>query len=645
MVASGRERAVVGVVHPAARGRGRGGGAAAGAAAGADDRGRGGRLRLRRAGGPLVAPRRPPEPSAFCSSVSSAFGLARRSRRRRRHDAALDDDDADFRAAGAGCFWRIIAKSSRRPWRRVAAALGIALPRLRCPCALALRRARRVTLRVTASERASSCGERRAQASAKARGWRSSTCAAAWKTTPATSTSAARPALVDSWPTALLRWLRSHRDDARARLLRLAAASSAAALLLGLMQRRLALAAAAAPKIQDVPLSLVLDNVEAGRVHSAVLAAGAATFRLKDNSILKATLPALDTQWLLKLLRMHAVEFSAQGPSRWRAALVVLSLRLPRRVRVHAVAPHQRPRVQRRPRAARRLGRRGRRPHGAGGELRRRRRAAAREGAGRRGRRLPPPPERYARLGARPPRGLLLVGPPGAGKTLLAKAVAAECGVLPLLLGLEVVEVFVGRGAKRVRTLFDEAARRAPCVVFIDELDAVGARSGGAAARGHEHAQPAARRDGRRDVDGARPRDGRDQPAEGARRRPRPPAASTASSPSAPRRGGAEGRAGGARAPRAARGARGTLRAVAARTAGWSGAELANLANEAAIGAARAGRDAVTRGDFDDALAEPRARAAAAPDTAADLDQFAANFMRGLQQASATAGGSIDDNE
>ena len=90
-----------------------------------------------------------------------------------------------------------------------------------------------------------------------------------------------------------------------------------------------------------------------------------------------------------------------------------------------------------------------------------------------------------------------------------------------------------------------------------------------------------------------------------------------------------------------------TLRAVAARTAGWSGAELANLANEAAIGAARAGRDAVTRGDFDDALAEyARARAArAAPDTAADLDQFAANFMRGLQQASATAGGSIDDNE
>ena len=78
---------------------------------------------------------------------------------------------------------------------------------------------------------------------------------------------------MDSWSTALLRWLRSHRDEARARLLRLAAASSAAALLLGLMQRRLALAAAAAPKIQDVPLSLVLDNVEAGRVHSTVPAA------------------------------------------------------------------------------------------------------------------------------------------------------------------------------------------------------------------------------------------------------------------------------------------------------------------------------------------------------------------------------------
>jgi len=98
-------------------------------------------------------------------------------------------------------------------------------------------------------------------------------------------------------------------------------------------------------------------------------------------------------------------------------------------------------------------------------------------------------PARYRAIGARPPRGVLLVGPPGTGKTLLARAVAGEAGV-PFfsLSGSEFVEMFVGVGAARVRDMFQEAKKRAPCIIFVDELDAVGKTRalGGAAFGGHE---------------------------------------------------------------------------------------------------------------------------------------------------------------
>ncbi len=88
-------------------------------------------------------------------------------------------------------------------------------------------------------------------------------------------------------------------------------------------------------------------------------------------------------------------------------------------------------------------------------------------------------PERFVALGARVPRGVLLVGPPGTGKTLIARAVAGEAGV-PFfsISGSEFVEMFVGVGASRVRDLFDEAKRSAPCIIFVDEIDAVGRRRG-----------------------------------------------------------------------------------------------------------------------------------------------------------------------
>ena len=89
-------------------------------------------------------------------------------------------------------------------------------------------------------------------------------------------------------------------------------------------------------------------------------------------------------------------------------------------------------------------------------------------------------PERYTEIGAKLPRGALLVGPPGTGKTLLAKAVAGEAGV-PFfsISGSEFVEMFVGRGAAKVRDLFKQANEKAPCIVFIDEIDTIGKKRGG----------------------------------------------------------------------------------------------------------------------------------------------------------------------
>ena len=96
-------------------------------------------------------------------------------------------------------------------------------------------------------------------------------------------------------------------------------------------------------------------------------------------------------------------------------------------------------------------------------------------------------PEKFSSVGARIPRGVLLVGPPGTGKTLLARAVAGEAGV-PFfsISGSEFVEMFVGVGASRVRDLFDQAKRNAPCIVFIDEIDAVGRQRGAGLGGSHD---------------------------------------------------------------------------------------------------------------------------------------------------------------
>ena len=96
-------------------------------------------------------------------------------------------------------------------------------------------------------------------------------------------------------------------------------------------------------------------------------------------------------------------------------------------------------------------------------------------------------PKKYTQLGARIPKGVLLVGPPGTGKTLLAKAIAGEAGVPCFSIsGSDFVEMFVGVGASRVRDLFEEAKKNAPCIIFIDEIDAVARRRGTGMGGGHD---------------------------------------------------------------------------------------------------------------------------------------------------------------
>ena len=96
-------------------------------------------------------------------------------------------------------------------------------------------------------------------------------------------------------------------------------------------------------------------------------------------------------------------------------------------------------------------------------------------------------PEKYHRLGAEPPRGVLLVGPPGTGKTLLARALAGEAGV-PFfdISASEFIELYVGVGASRVRNMFDAAKQRAPCIIFIDEIDSIGRTRGTGLGGGHD---------------------------------------------------------------------------------------------------------------------------------------------------------------
>jgi len=216
-------------------------------------------------------------------------------------------------------------------------------------------------------------------------------------------------------------------------------------------------------------------------------------------------------------------------------------------------------------------------------------------------------PEKFRRLGGRIPKGVLLVGPPGTGKTLLARAVAGEAGV-PFfsLSGSEFVEMFVGVGAARVRDLFAQASAKAPCIIFIDELDAIGKSRNGGVVAGHDEREQTlnqllAEMDGfdaktgliilaatnRPEIlDSALLRPGRfdrhvlvDRPDKRGREQILQ-----------------------IHAREVKLGPDVDLKSLASRTPGFVGADLANVVNEAALLAARKGHDAVMNSDFEEAI-------------------------------------------
>jgi cell division protease FtsH len=209
-------------------------------------------------------------------------------------------------------------------------------------------------------------------------------------------------------------------------------------------------------------------------------------------------------------------------------------------------------------------------------------------------------PDRYRRLGGRIPRGVLIVGPPGTGKTLLARAVAGEADVpFFYLSGSNFVQMFVGLGAARVRDLFEEAKSRAPCIVFIDELDTIGrSRAGGVPGTGGYEEREQTLNQLLSEMDGFDPSAGVIIVA--ATNRPevldpallRPGRFDRQIVVDLPDRRGRRAILG-LHASGVALAADADLDVLAARTPGFAGAELANVVNEAALLAARRGKDAV----------------------------------------------------
>jgi cell division protease FtsH len=216
-------------------------------------------------------------------------------------------------------------------------------------------------------------------------------------------------------------------------------------------------------------------------------------------------------------------------------------------------------------------------------------------------------PQRYGRLGARAPKGVLLVGPPGTGKTLLARAVAGEANVPFFSInGSEFVEMFVGVGAARVRDLFDQARQRAPAIIFIDELDALGRVRGVPGIGGHDEKEQTLNQL-LAELDGFDSRGGLVLLAATNRPEILDPALLRAGRFDRQVLVDRPDKAGrvailGVHMPKV-RVATGVDPAeIAALTAGFSGADLANLVNEAALLATRRGADAVGAQDFMEAI-------------------------------------------
>ena len=215
-------------------------------------------------------------------------------------------------------------------------------------------------------------------------------------------------------------------------------------------------------------------------------------------------------------------------------------------------------------------------------------------------------PQKFSRLGGKIPKGALLVGPPGTGKTLLARAIAGEAGVpFFTISGSDFVEMFVGVGASRVRDMFEQAKKNAPCIVFIDEIDAVGRHRGAGYGGGNDEREQTLNQL-LVEMDGFETNDGVILIA--ATNRPdvldpallRPGRFDRQVQVPNPDIKGRQ-KILGVHAKKTVLGPDVDLRIIARGTPGFSGADLANLVNESALAAARAGKRFVTMEDFENA--------------------------------------------
>jgi cell division protease FtsH len=370
------------------------------------------------------------------------------------------------------------------------------------------------------------------------------------------------------------------------------------------------------PKIEGVPYSQFIRQVEAGQVERASVGQSQIQFQLKGEAdfagSVYSTRPVLDLE-LPKLLEAKGVEFAAEPlpKTNWLAAIA--SWVVPPLVFVGILQFFNRRNNGGMPQGAMSIGKSKAKVYGdgeapkvlfadvAGVEEAKAELVEVVE--------FLKTPDRFTAIGARIPKGVLLVGPPGTGKTLMAKAVAGEAGV-PFfsISGSEFVEMFVGVGSSRVRDLFDQAKKQAPCIVFIDELDAIGkSRSANGLYGGNDEREQTLNQL-LTEMDGFSA-DGATVIVLAATNRPetldpallRPGRFDRQVLVDRPDLVGRQAILN-THAQKVKLGETVDLNAIATRTPGFSGADLANLVNEAALLAARSQRTSVEGADFAEAI-------------------------------------------